>query len=85
MLTQALLLDLAEEIFKNSTQSWFPRSEVYQQGVLAALINRAVGTSIFEKFTYKAGTVEFDAFNAGVDHGQALWAEHTKTAGQVEG
>lgn len=57
-----------------------PRSHPYKLGVFSLLVSRAAGTSLARPYT--PGTVDFDAFHAGVDEGQAIWARHKAEAAQ---
>ena len=51
-----------------------PRSDAYKLGARSLLISRATNTPLVRM--YAAGSVEFDAFHAGVDEGQAIWKRH---------
>jgi len=61
-----ILAAVADELRHGDT-----RSAVYQQGMAAVLRFRLHGVPI--QRTYHPGTVEFDAFYAGVERGHALW------------
>lgn len=51
-----------------------PRSDAYKLGVRSLLNSRATRTPLARP--YAAGTVEFDAFFAGVDEGHAVWRQY---------
>jgi hypothetical protein len=70
-------MDKAEKLFKTIFAGpRDTRSAEYKRGVLAALLFRFAGGKVSENRPYKVGTVEFDAFSAGVDEGNARWREH---------
>lgn len=51
-----------------------PRSDVYKLGARSLLVSRATQSELTCYF--RPGSVEFDAFFAGVDEGKAIWASH---------
>jgi hypothetical protein len=53
-----------------------PRSLEYRRGALEALIYRCTGIGIAGNCPYRIGTVEFDAFGAGLDDGHRIWRVH---------
>ena len=77
MKTKDEQMNKAEELFKEIFAGpRDPRSDEYKRGVMAALLFRFAGVRVSENRPYKVGTVEFDAFSAGVDEGNARWREH---------
>jgi len=60
-------LDEAENLYKAIFAGpRDPRSDEYKGGVMAALLYRFAGIKVSESRPYQVGTVEFDAFSAGV-------------------
>ncbi|WP_312488296.1 hypothetical protein [Massilia timonae] len=57
-----------------------PRSYPYKLGAFSLLASRATDTPLARP--YAPGTVDFDAFHAGVDEGKAIWACHNAEAAQ---
>lgn len=57
-----------------------PRSYPYKLGAFSLLASRATNTPLARP--YAPGTVDFDAFHAGVDEGKAIWARHNAEAAQ---
>lgn len=53
-----------------------PRSPEYKAGVLSALQYRFDGKKT--KSPYAPGTVQFDAWNAGLNEGHSLWRNHQR-------
>lgn len=51
-----------------------PRSAEYKEGVRACLAYRVTGARL--RSPYPMGTVQADAFYAGVDEGNQLWRAH---------
>lgn len=76
METKNAQLSKAEELFQEAFKgARDPRSTEYKHGVMAALIHHCAGIKISESRLYKVGTVEFDAFSAGVDEGHSIWRQ----------
>jgi len=57
-----------------------PRSDAYKLGVRALLVSRSTKSVFVDRFA--PGSVESDAFHAGVDEGRAIWANHQAMASQ---
>jgi hypothetical protein len=67
-------LSLAEELYaKAFSAAREPRSLEYRRGVMAALIHRSAGIKPQKNCPYRAGTVECDAFRAGLEEGYRIW------------
>lgn len=58
-----------------------PRSSQYKAGARAALVFRTEETPIPQP--YPAGSVEADAFSAGIEEGHAIWRRTLAAAGAV--
>ena len=72
--TRDELLSVAEELYAKSFNAEMePRSHECRVGVIAALIHRSAGIEVSENCPYKAGTVEYDAFRAGLAEGYRIW------------
>ena len=57
-----------------------PRSYPYKLGALSLFTSRVTNTPLSQP--YAPGTVDFDAFHAGVDEGRAIWARNQAEATQ---
>jgi len=70
----------AEALFKESFNclGLTAHSIEHQRGALAALIWHFAGIEITENCPYKFGTVEFDAFSAGVRAGRLKYKEYSE-------
>ena len=67
--------DLAELLFNAAFDvARDPRSAEYKEGVRAALEFRVSGKRLPRP--YRMGTVQADAFYAGVDEGNQLWRQY---------
>jgi hypothetical protein len=80
-------LSVAEELFAKAFNAARElRSLEYKRGVMAALIHRSAGIKPEKNCPCKVGTVEYDAFRAGLEEGYRIWMEHVEaTAHQEEG
>ncbi len=73
-------LSKAEELFIEAFEERKDqRSTEYKRGVMAALINHFAGIGIGDNCLYKAGTAEFDAFDAGLSEGHRIWRAYLST------
>jgi len=68
--------ELFVEVFEDRKDQ---RSIEYKRGVMAALINHFAGIGIGDNCPYKAGTAEFDAFDAGLSEGHRIWRAYLAT------
>ena len=57
-----------------------PRSYPYKLGTFSLLVSRVTDAPLAHP--YAPGTVDFDAFHAGVDEGRAIWTRHHAEAAQ---
>lgn len=68
-------LQLVDELMKVAfDRPRDPRSDAYKLGVRSLLNSRVTKTPLARP--YAAGTVEFDAFFAGVDEGHTVWRQY---------
>jgi hypothetical protein len=65
-------LSVAEELYAKAFDT-APRSHEYKVGVIVALLHRSAGIEVRKHCPYKAGTVEYDAFHAGLGEGYRIW------------
>jgi len=79
-------LSKAEELFAEAFEDRKDqRSAEYKRGIMAALINHFAGINIGDNCPYRAGTVEFDAFDAGLSEGHSIWKAYLLTVSFREG
>lgn len=72
--------DLVDRLMKNAfDRPRDPRSYPYKLGVFSLLTSRVINTL---SCPYAPGTVDFDAFYAGVDEGKVIWSQHQAEADQ---
>lgn len=73
--------DLVDRLMKNAfDRTRDPRSYPYKLGVFSLLASRATRTTLSRP--YVPGTVDCDAFYAGVDEGKVIWSQHQAEAAQ---
>lgn len=73
--------ELVDRLMKNAfDRARDPRSYPYKLGVLCLLASRTNSTPLAR--LYAVGTVDFDAFHAGVDEGQTIWKLHQAETSQ---
>ena len=66
---------LVEQLMKSAfDRPRDPRSEAYKTGAKALLMRRATGQPLY--LPYSPGSTEFDAYQAGMDEGRAIWAAY---------
>jgi hypothetical protein len=72
---------LAQRLFDIAfTRVRSERSQVYKDGVMAALQTMCEPSKAGQSCPYTAGTVEFDAWFAGKDEGMGIYRDHFRNS-----
>lgn len=73
--------DLVDRLMKNAfDRPRDPRSYPYKLGAFSLLASRVTSTPLARP--YAPGTVDFDAFHAGVNEGKVIWSQYQAEAAQ---
>lgn len=71
--------DLAQIVEAYLRRECYRCSPEYQLGMIDLLCLRVFGTGVIGRF--EKGTVQFDAYAAGIEHGYTIWEEIKRKGG----